>query len=194
MTSIQHQTSFDTLPQTKPLLAKAHAERCNHCGRALTRPGTVVPFVGVVGPECRNKFGVLLTLVAEVETLRFNIDDQGSQRLASGICATLRQIGFEVQKNVNLDTRVMWLEIGSRKVTRRGDAMIKTWEQVRAEFEQRLKLAAAEREAHVPYVPTEPVHKWPLLRFRGQLEFLTGRGLIDEANALTAARLSGSVA
>ena len=184
--------------QTKPLLHRAAAERCNHCGRALTRPDTVIPFVGVVGPECRHKFGALLALVAEVEMLQFDIDDMGSQRLASGICATLRRIGFEVQKNVNPETRVLWLEIGSRKVTRRGDAMIKTWEQVRAEFEHRLKLAAAEREEqdvpYVPYIPTEPVHKWPLLRFRGQLEFLTGRGLIDEANALTAARLNGSVA
>ena len=185
------------LAQTKPFLTKAHAERCKHCGRALTRPGTVIPFVGVVGPECRNKFGVLLGLVADVEMLQFDIDDMGSQRLASGICATLRQIGFEVKKNVNLETRVLWLEIGSRKVTRRGDAMIKTWEEVRAEFEHRLKLAAAEREEgipYVPYVPTEPVDKWPLLRFRGQLEFLTGRGLIDEADALVAARRLGGVA
>ncbi|GAA3995390.1 hypothetical protein GCM10022631_02050 [Deinococcus rubellus] len=180
--------------QTKPHLLKAHAERCRHCGRALTHPGTVIPFVGVVGPECRHKFGSLLALVADVEMLQFDIDDQGSQRLASSICATLRQIGFEVQKNVNLNTRVLWLEIGSRRVTRRGDAMIKTWEQVRAEFETRLKLAAAERDEAAPYVPTEPVHRWGISRFRGQLKFLTGRGLIDEANALSAAYLNGGAA
>lgn len=180
--------------QTKPLLHKARAERCNHCGRALTHPGTVIPFVGVVGPECRHKFGSLLALVADVEMLQFDIDDQGRQRLAHGIFCTLARIGFEVKKNVNLDTRVLWLEVGSRRVTRRGDAMIKTWVQVRAEFETRLKLAAAERdESTAPYVPTVPVHKWGITRFRGQLEFLTGRGLIDEADALVEAYRTGGM-
>jgi len=181
--------------QTKPLLHRARAERCNHCGRALTRPGTVIPFVGVVGPECRHKFGALLALVAEVEMLQFDIDDQGSQRLAHSISGTLIWIGFEVKKNVNLETRVLWLEVSSRKVTRRGDAMIKTWEQVRAEFEHRLKLAAAEREegaAAAPYIPVVPVHKWSIARFRGQFDFLMGRGLIDEADALVEAYKGGA--
>ena len=123
----------------------AHAERCNCCNRSLTQPGTVIPFVGVVGPECRHKFASLLALVAEVEMLQFNIDDQGSQRLAHGILCTLTKVGFEVSKHVNLTTRVLWLEVSSRRAGKRGAAMIKTYAEVRAEFEQRLKLAAAEQ-------------------------------------------------
>lgn len=141
MTSIQVQPSQRHHPLT------AQAEKCAHCGRPLIRPGTVVPFVGVVGPECKNKFTALLMLVAEVELLQFNIDDDGSQRLAAGIAGTLTRIGFEIKKRIDLEKRTLWLEISSRRVTKRGSDMVKTWEQVRAEFEQRLQLAAAEREA-----------------------------------------------
>ncbi|MFB9994106.1 hypothetical protein ACFFLM_19285 [Deinococcus oregonensis] len=140
-----------SVPQSHPqshLPLTAHADKCAHCGRPLIHPGTVVPFVGVVGPECKTKFTGLLMLVAEVELLQFNIDDQGSQRLASGIMRTLQNIGFEVKKRIDLENRTLWLEVCSRRVTKRGSDMVKTWEQVRAEFEQRLQLAAAEREVH----------------------------------------------
>lgn len=130
----------------RPPLARAFAERCNHCGRELTRPGTVIPFVGVVGPECRNKFGALVALVAEVEMLSFDIDDQGSQCLAHAIYSRLSNVGFVVKKNVDLERRTLWLEVDSRRVTKRGDAIVKSWETRRAEFERDLKLAAAERE------------------------------------------------
>ncbi|EYB68836.1 hypothetical protein DEIPH_ctg017orf0212 [Deinococcus phoenicis] len=122
-------------------------EKCSHCGRELKRPGTVVPYVGVVGPECRLRFTPLLLLVAEVELLQFDLDDQGSQRLAAGILRTMYEIGFEVRKHIDLQKRTLWLEVMSRRANRRGAAMIKTWEQTRAEFEQRLTLAQAEREA-----------------------------------------------
>lgn len=43
---------------TKPTkAAKLHAERCALCGRALTRPGTLLPGFGVLGPECQEKMG-----------------------------------------------------------------------------------------------------------------------------------------
>ncbi|MFB9991263.1 hypothetical protein ACFFLM_04620 [Deinococcus oregonensis] len=143
MNSVQVQRPQSHIPMT------AQAEKCAHCGRPLVRPGTVVPFVGVVGPECKNKFTPLLMLVAEVEMLQFNVDDQDSQRLAQGIAGTLTRIGFEVQKRVDVRKGTLWLEITGRKVTKRGSEMVKTFEQVRAEFEQRLQLAAAEREAAV---------------------------------------------
>ena len=173
---------------------KAHAEHCRHCGRPLTRPGTVIPFVGTVGPECRHKFGPLLALVAEVEVLVFEIDDQGSQRLAHGIYSTLRRIGFDVTKTVDAAKGTLWLEISSRKVTRRGDAMLKTYEQTRAEFERRLKTAAAERAGRVADAPGLPVHQWGIARFRGQSEFLSGRGRIVEADALVQAYRAGGAA
>lgn len=34
--------------------SKAPAEKCARCGRKLTRPGTVIPAFGVVGPECEQ--------------------------------------------------------------------------------------------------------------------------------------------
>ncbi|THF70464.1 hypothetical protein E7T06_07095 [Deinococcus sp. Arct2-2] len=130
------------------LLLTAQAEKCAHCGRPLIRPGTVVPYLGVLGPECKTKFTALLMLVAEVELLQFNVDDEGSQRLAHGIAGTLTRIGFEVRKRVDVRKGILWLDVSSRRATKRGNDMVKTWEQVRAEFEQRLQLAAAERELH----------------------------------------------
>jgi len=35
---------------------RAHADRCAVCGRPLSKPGRVVPGIGVVGPECYRKF------------------------------------------------------------------------------------------------------------------------------------------
>lgn len=131
---------------TRPQIERAQAEKCAHCGRALVNPGTVVPFIGVVGPECRHKFGHLIALVAEVEMLRFDIDDQGSQRLAHTIWSKLCVLGFVVTKQVDLAARTLWLEVDSRKVSRRGDAIVKRWEQTRAEFAQQLQRAQAERD------------------------------------------------
>ncbi len=34
-----------------------HSERCALCARKLVRPGTVVPALGVVGPECQKHVG-----------------------------------------------------------------------------------------------------------------------------------------
>lgn len=133
-------------PTVRPHLTRAHAERCRHCGRPLTNPGTVIPFVGVVGPECRSKFTHLIALVAEVEMLSFNIDDQGSQRLAHTIWSRMCGLGFIVTKHADTVKRTLWLEVDSRKVSRKGAEIVKRWETVRAEFEQQLKLAQAERE------------------------------------------------
>lgn len=53
-------TAFQINPATA---TKARAERCARCNRALTRPGTVIPAVGVVGPECeQHVVGRLLVL------------------------------------------------------------------------------------------------------------------------------------
>ncbi|CAM3469633.1 hypothetical protein DESA109040_13800 [Deinococcus saxicola] len=134
------------VPAVRPQIARAYAEKCRHCGRPLTHPGTVIPFVGVVGPECRSKFMHLIALVAEVEMLSFNIDDQGSQRLAHMIWSRLINLGFLVTKHADTVKRTLWLEVDSRKVSRRGAEIVKRWETVRAEFEQQLKLAQAERE------------------------------------------------
>ncbi|CAM3663384.1 hypothetical protein [Deinococcus frigens] len=134
------------VPTVRPQLARAHAPRCAHCGRPLTHPGTVIAFVGVVGPECRHKFTHLIALVAEVEMLSFNIDDQGSQRLAHLIWSRLCRLGFVVTKHADTTKRTLWLEVDSR-VSRKGADVVKRYETVRAEFEQQLKLAQAEREA-----------------------------------------------
>lgn len=130
----------------RPVLPRQAAPACAHCGRALTHPGTVIPFVGVVGPECRNRFGHLIALVAEVEMLQFHIDDQGSQRLAHAIFSRLGRLGFVVTKHTDLVRRTLWLEVDSRRVTRRGDAIVKSFEQTRAEFARDLQRAQAERD------------------------------------------------
>lgn len=139
----------DATPQPRP--TRAHAPRCAHCGRALTRPGTVIPFVGVVGPECQHTFGHLIALVAEVEMLQFDIDDQGSLRLAHAIFSRLHCLGFVVTKHADQQRRTLWLEVDSRKVLKRGDAIVKSFERTRAEFARDLQLAQAERDQEPGY-------------------------------------------
>lgn len=63
---------------------KARAPRCAKCGHPLSRPGTVIPGLGVVGPECEQHVaGRLLHLQrAGLHTLALT----GEQRIPAVRC------------------------------------------------------------------------------------------------------------
>lgn len=137
---------FFTPSVKAPLLGRhVPATRCAHCRRELpTGEGTLVEFVGVLGPECVRKYGPLAAVLAQVNGLEALEWDEGTSRLAHYVTLRLRGIGVAV-KVVDVRPGVKALEV--KGLSRRADAVIKSWAQVRAEFENTLKLAAAEREA-----------------------------------------------
>ncbi|WP_407543737.1 hypothetical protein Q0M94_28445 (plasmid) [Deinococcus radiomollis] len=132
-----------TAPARKP--AAVPAERCACCNRALpSGHGTRVEFIGVLGPECIKKFSSLIVALRDVDGLEAHEDDQGSIRLAHHVIWSLRRAGVAV-KVVESRPGVSAVQIVG--IARKAAAVIQSWEEMRAEFERRLKLAAAEREA-----------------------------------------------
>jgi hypothetical protein len=128
-----------------PVTPHAPSEKCAHCHRALpSGHGTRVEYVGVVGPECVKKFTSLIASLKAVDGMEANEEDQGSMRLAHHVVWSLRRIGIAV-KVVESRPGVKAVQIVA--LSGKPAAVVKSWEEVRAEFEHRLKVAAAEREA-----------------------------------------------
>ncbi len=133
------QNTRPVTPHTTP------AEKCAHCNRALpSGHGTRVEYVGVVGPECIKKFTSLIVALNAVYGLEAHEEDQGSMRLAHHVIWSLRRIGIAV-KVVESRPGVKAVQIVG--LSGKPANVVKSWEAVRAEFENRLKRAAAEREA-----------------------------------------------
>ncbi len=129
----------------RPVTPHTPAEKCVHCHRALpSGHGTRVEYVGVVGPECIKKFTSLIVVLKAVDGLEAHEEDQGSMRLAHQVVCSLRRIGIAV-KVVESRPGVKAVQVVG--LSGKPASVVKSWEQVRAEFEHRLKLAAAEREA-----------------------------------------------
>jgi hypothetical protein len=119
---------------------------CACCGRVLTMPAHTVAYVGVVGPECRHKFQPLIALVQQVEALRFDVHDQGSQRLAHDLAVKLGRLGFVVVKAGDVSRGQLWLEIDSRRVNKKGAQMIRDWKAAQEGIAALLETARRERD------------------------------------------------
>jgi len=134
-------------PTPAPATASAKAEKCACCNRALpSGHGTRVEFIGVVGPECIKKFTSLIVALNAVNGLEAYEEDQGSIRLAHHVILDLRRAGVAV-KVVNVRPGVQAVQIVG--MSSRAAVVIESWKVMRERFEQRLKLAAAEREGMV---------------------------------------------
>ena len=135
-------------PQTHPLprpFAPAAATHCAHCRRELpTGEGHDVPFIGIVGPECVRKYASLRVALTGVNGLQALEWDQGTMILAHHVVMDLRRIGMKVQI---VDVKAGVKEVRILGVTRPPKAVVESWAQMRARFEQRLRDAEAEREA-----------------------------------------------
>lgn len=128
-----------------PTFVRAAATHCAHCRRELpTGEGHDVPFIGVVGPECVRKYASLRVALTGVNGLQALEWDQGTIVLAHHIVMDLRRIGVKVQV---VDVKAGIKEVRILGVTRQPRAVVESWEQMRARFEQRLRDAQAEREA-----------------------------------------------
>ena len=124
---------------------RAQAEKCSHCGRSLpTGYGTRLDFVGVVGPECVQKYAALLAVLKAVDGLEAHEHDQGSINLAYHVYHDLRRVGLAV-KLIDVRPGVKALQIEG--LSRAPKLTIGSYAEIREAFERRLKLAAAEREA-----------------------------------------------
>ena len=123
--------------------AHAQAEKCSHCGRSLpTGYGTHLEYIGVVGPECVQKYGPLLAILKAVDGLEAHEHDQGSIRLAYHTYHDLRRAGVAV-KLLNVRPGVKALQIEG--LSRKPKLAVQSYGEMREAFENRLKLAAAER-------------------------------------------------
>lgn len=114
------------------------APACAHCGRALRRPGVVIPGVGVVGPECQQHHTALLAMEADVQSRVFGIDDQADLRAAHAIYSAAYNAGWDVQKEIDRDARTLRIVITGRR--KRGAQIVEGWQQRRERFERDLKL------------------------------------------------------
>lgn len=131
-------------PTPHPFM-KAAAQRCAHCRRDLpTGEGTDVPFIGVVGPECVKKYASLRRALEAMNGLQALEWDRGTMTLAWYVIRDLKNIGVAVEV---VDVRAGVKEVRIKGVTRKPRAVIESWRQIQAKFEQRLQLAQAEREA-----------------------------------------------
>lgn len=137
-------TSTPPRPQVAPRAGqKVAATRCAHCRRELpTGEGTHIEFVGVVGPECVKKYVPLAAAIAQANGMEALEWDQGTINLTHHVLWKLRRAGVAVRV-VDVRPGVKTLEVVG--LSRKPDAVVKSWEQIRAEFEHALKLAAAER-------------------------------------------------
>ncbi|MFC6617963.1 hypothetical protein [Deinococcus radiophilus] len=130
-------------PRTKTQRQVA-AHRCAHCGRELpTGQGTEIPFIGPVGPECVRKYGSLVAAIEQANGMECYEWDQGSVRLAHHVLWDLRGAGVAVAV-VDVKPGVKALEV--RGLSRKPRKVVASFAEVRERFEQRLGLAAAERE------------------------------------------------
>ena len=128
-------------------LTNARAERCAACNRAMHRDNaTDIPYIGLVGPECRSKFGPLLAAIEAAGQIRATADDQGSMRLTRYVLFALQGCGLEVRV-VNIDAETKGLEVVGLRRKAAPAGVVQSYAERRAEFEQTLRLAAAEREA-----------------------------------------------
>lgn len=124
---------------------KAQADKCAQCGRSLpTGIGNRLEYIGVVGPECVQKYGPLLAILKAVDGLEAHEHDQGSIKLAYHVFHDLRRVGLAV-KLVDVRPGVKALQVEG--LSRKPKLIVESYAEIRAAFEQRLKLAAAEREA-----------------------------------------------
>lgn len=124
---------------------KAPATRCAHCQRELTSgEGRRAEFIGVLGPECVKKYAALEAVLAQANGMEAHEWDQGTINLTHYVLWKLRGIGVAVRV-VDVKPGVKALEVVG--LSRKPAAVVKSWREVRAEFELRLKLAAAERAA-----------------------------------------------
>lgn len=125
--------------------ARVPATRCCHCGRALTSgEGIPVEYVGTLGPECVRKYSALVYALKQVDGYQAYEHDEGTYRLGHYLVTRLRAIGVAV-KVVDVDASTKAVQIVG--LSGKPKSVIASFAQVRAEFEQRLKLAQAEREA-----------------------------------------------
>lgn len=131
--------------QTKSLTPRVPAQRCACCRRELpTGAGQLAQFIGVLGPECVKKFGPLLWAIEQVNGFEALEEDEGTLKLAHHLLWNLRRAGVAVEV-VDVKAGVKMLKV--KGLSKKPAAAIESWEQVRAEFENRLQLAAAERDA-----------------------------------------------
>lgn len=133
---------------------KVAATRCSCCNRTLTTgEGTEVPFIGALGPECVQKFTRLLALLEQVQAvLSPTTSELVDPEADFPVWAKhhLYALGFEAQIVIEGKSRrvkVQALRPASKQVKNRAAAALAAFEDVRAEFEQRLMLAAADAQA-----------------------------------------------
>lgn len=119
------------------------AKRCAHCRRELdSGEGYTIPFIGVVGPECRKKYASLLRALEQVNGLQAFEYDQGTVNLAHHVIRDLRRIGVAVDV-VAVQADV--LEVRIKGLSKQAKVTLEGWKDIQARFEQRLRDAQAER-------------------------------------------------
>lgn len=129
--------------QPRPFM-RATAHRCAHCKRELpTGEGLDVPGIGPVGPECVKKYASLAPVLAQVQGMQAHEWDRGTVNLTHHTVMDLRRLGLTVRV-VDVAPGVKALEIIG--AAHKPKAVLERWEDMRARFELRLKLAAAERD------------------------------------------------
>ncbi|GGR11605.1 hypothetical protein [Deinococcus ruber] len=142
MTASRQQGAAQTHPH---LFAKVAAQRCVDCGIPLTTgEGFEVPFIGTLGPKCVKKYAALVAVLEQVDGLEAHEYDQGSIRLAHHVIWKLRGCGIAVKVlDIAADTKRVQIMGLSKKPL----AVIKSYAEIRAQFERQLQIAQVEREA-----------------------------------------------
>ena len=127
---------------------KAEAARCACCRTPLgTRQGYAVPYIGVVGPKCVQKFAALALAVQTLSELRITPDSGDDERRAfNRLARTLLSIGLTYE--------VVNHEDGSKSLrpsgfNRKLSALPQSWAERREQFMHELQLAELGREGRL---------------------------------------------
>lgn len=134
MTNPQSSINLDSRP-----FSRTEATHCACCAQPLgTGLGFAVPYIGVVGPKCVQKFAALAGALAQMDGLTVPAGTAALGRLRLNLVG----LGYEAQITT-LDDGRWTLKIGARTRTD-ADKVCVTWEERRGEFVRDLQAASAQ--------------------------------------------------
>jgi len=140
------------------------AQRCAVCNRELIRPGHYVPGIGVVGPECRRKFGALEAYLQAVHprlvdalyggvTLEWDRLTEEERYRLHGALFALRRAGLRLEDVRDPRTRTIHLRVNGVERPRAWQAAWKrdAWQKWAEELRLRAEARALAREMGVAH-------------------------------------------
>lgn len=107
---------------------------CTCCGRELTSGvGLDVPLIGIVGPQCGAKFGAWIQVLDWIDG-RGSAATQDQRAVLNSVRVKLAECGVQIDTSTG--------EFRVTRLTRKPEAVARSFKKVRAQFVTNLQVAA----------------------------------------------------